>query len=432
MKLDKSEQYKQELLQRRRRVLSSANILFYESAKAELLIERAEGQYLIDEKGTKYLDLSNNVAHVGHCHPAVTAAVTKQMSLQYTNTRYLNPVIVNYSEALLSHFDASLDTVLFCNSGSEATDLALRLAKYYTDKTDYICLEAAYHGHVQNALDVSPYKWKENGCVQKPDHVHVVDAPDAFRGKFTDKMAGQKYADQVKVVLEQNAGKVAGFIAESLMSCAGQVIPPNNYFKEVYKHCREHGTLCIADEVQVGFGRTGRHMWAYELGGVTPDIVTLGKPIGNGFPLSAVVTRREIADSYWKTGSQYFNTFGGNAIAISAAHAVLNVIKDEKLMENAIDVGDYLLAGFKRLKEKYPIISDVRGHGLFLGIELMKNGVPNSKDTYKIRNALLDQHIIMPVDGPDENILKIKSPMCLTRSNADAILSKMETVLEQL
>jgi len=425
---------KDKLLARRRNVMSSANVLFYESAKQELLIERAQGQYLIDNDGEHYLDLINNVAHVGHCHPRVTEAVTKQMQLQYTNTRYLNSRVINYSEKLLRHFDDSLDTVLFCNSGSEASDLALRLATYFTERPDYICLTGGYHGHVQTALDVSPYKWKENGMIQKPDHVHVVDAPDAFRGKFTGKNAATDYAEQVHQVLEENKGKVAAFIAESLMSCAGQIMPPEGYFKQVYKHCRDNGTLCIADEVQVGFGRVGSHMWAYELGGVIPDIVTCGKPIANGFPIAAVVTRREIAEAYWKSGSQYFNTFGGNAVACAAAEAVLDIIEDEDLKGNALKVGNHILEGVRKLQKEYPeMISDIRGYGLFIGIEMMtSDGLPNSHDAYRIRNALLSKKIIISVDGPDENVLKIKSPMCVTIENAEQLLKALAETLNEL
>lgn len=423
---------KDKLLARRRNVLSSANVLFYESQKEELLIERAEGQYLIDEKGNKYLDLINNVAHIGHCHPKVTDAVTKQMNLQYTNSRYLNQRIIEYSEHLLSYFPAELDTVLFCNSGSEATDLALRLSSYFTGRSDYICLTGAYHGHVQSALEVSPYKWK-GGLVRQPDNVHVAEAPDTFRGSFTGENAAKKYADQVGDILAQKPEKVAAFIAESLMSCAGQIMPPSGYFKEVYDHCRKNGALCIADEVQVGFGRVGKKMWAFELQDVIPDLVTIGKPIGNGFPIAAVVTRREIAEAYWKSGSQYFNTFGGNAVAAAAANAVLTVIEDEKLQENAEKVGNYILEGLHKLKKEFPVMSDVRGHGLFVGVELLdENSKPNETLAYHIRNELLKKHrIVISVDGPDENVLKMKPPMCLSEENATEVLAAIKNVLEE-
>lgn len=422
---------KDKLLTRRRNVLSSANVLFYESQQGELLIERAEGQYLINEDGERYLDLINNVAHVGHCHPMVTEAVTKQMQLQYTNSRYLNKRIIEYSEHLLSYFPDELDTVLFCNSGSEATDLALRLSEYFTGRKEVICLSGGYHGHVQSALDVSPYKWKEGGTVQKPDHVHMVDAPDTFRGRFTGSDAAEQYAGLVQSVLDKKTDKVGAFIAESLMSCAGQVMPPPGYFKAVYNHCHRNGTLCIADEVQVGFGRVGEKMWAFQLQNVIPDLVTVGKPIANGFPIAAVVTRREIAESYWKSGSQYFNTFGGNAVAAAAAEAVLKVIETEKLQENALKVGGYLLKELKTMQAKYPVLSDVRGHGLFIGIELMTpNGRPNSHFAYHVRNALLTQKIVISVDGPDENVLKMKPPMCLTIDNAKSVIDALVGVLE--
>jgi len=423
---------KQKLLARRHNVLSSANVLFYESSKEELLIEKAEGQYLIDENGDKYLDLINNVAHVGHCHPKVTEAVTKQMQLQYTNSRYLNGRIIEYSEHLLSYFPAELDTVLFCNSGSEATDLALRLSTYFTGRKEYICLSGGYHGHVQSALDVSPYKWKD-GTVRQPAHVHMAQAPDAFRGEHTGSDAAHKYAEQVDELLNKRKGNVAAFIAESLMSCAGQIMPPAGYFDAVYSHCRRHGTLCIADEVQVGFGRVGNKMWAFELQDVVPDLVTIGKPIANGFPIAAVVTRREIAESYWKSGSQYFNTFGGNAVAAAAADAVLTIIEDEKLQENAHRVGGFILEGLKKLQKKFPVLSDVRGYGLFIGIELLTNsGRPNTHFAYHVRNEMLkDSKIIISVDGPDENVLKMKPPMCLTMENAEDVVKALTKILER-
>lgn len=423
---------KTNLLARRRNVMTSANVLFYESAKGELLIEKAEKQYLIDENGNKYLDLINNVAHVGHCHPSVTEAVTNQMKLQYTNSRYLNKTIIEYSEHLLQYFPDSLDTVLYCNSGSEATDLALRLSTYFTGKSDYICLSGGYHGHVQSALEVSPYKWKKDGCVQKPEHVHMADAPDSFRGKFTGEDSAEQYADQINDILIEKPGKVAAFIAESLMSCAGQIMPPKGYFKAVYNHCRQNGVLTIADEVQVGFGRVGTKMWAFQLQDVVPDMVTVGKPIANGFPIAAVVCRREIAEAYWKSGSQYFNTFGGNAVAAAAANAVLCVIENENLMENAEKVGGYILEEVKALQKNFPILSDVRGYGLFIGIELMTSeGKPNSEFAYHVRNSMLEKRIVISVDGPDQNVLKMKPPMCLTLENAKEVVENLHIILKE-
>ncbi|CBY33432.1 unnamed protein product [Oikopleura dioica] len=423
---------KSSLLKRRRDVMTSANILFYESSKQELLVDRAEGQYMFDEEGNRYLDLINNVAHVGHCNPKVTAAVTAQMQKQYTNSRYLNATVIEYSEQLLKHFPKELNTVLFCNSGSEATDLALRLSTYFTGREEHICLTGGYHGHVQSALDVSPYKWK-GGAVKQPSHVHLVDAPDAFRGKFKGEDAGEKYAAEVDQVIKKREGKISAYIAESILSCAGQIILPPGYLKAVYKHCRENGVLTIADEVQVGFGRVGSKMWAFELQDVVPDIVTLGKPIANGFPMAAIVTKREIAEAYWKSGSQYFNTFGGNAVAAAAGLAVLKEIEDSKLRENALEVGEVFLRGFDELKRKNKLVADVRGFGLFLGIELIKSdGNPAKEEAYSVRNRLLEHRIIISVDGPDENILKLKPPMCVTKENAEFVLGKLNSVFDTL
>ncbi|CAG5110497.1 Oidioi.mRNA.OKI2018_I69.chr2.g4896.t1.cds [Oikopleura dioica] len=424
--------HKLSLLKRRRDVMTSANILFYESSKQELLVERAEGQWMFDEEGNRYLDLINNVAHVGHCNPKVTAAVTAQMQKQYTNSRYLNSAVIEYSEHLLKHFPQELNTVLFCNSGSEATDLALRLSSYYNGKSEYICLKGGYHGHVQSALDVSPYKWK-GGAVKQPEHVHAVDAPDAFRGKHKGNYAGEEYAKDVAEVISRREGKISAYIAESILSCAGQILLPPGYLKAVYKYCRENGVLTIADEVQVGFGRVGSKMWAFELQDVVPDIVTLGKPIANGFPMAAVVTRREIAEAYWKSGSQYFNTFGGNAVAAAAGLAVLKEIEESNLRQNALEVGEVFLRGFEDLKQKNDIIADVRGFGLFLGIELINSeGLPAMEEAYFVRNRLLEDRVIISVDGPDENILKLKPPMCITKENAEMVLEKMNAVFNKL
>jgi len=404
-----------------------------------LKIVRGVMQYLYDHTGRAYLDTVNNVCHVGHCHPRVVDAAYRQMTVLNTNTRYLHENIVEYARRLCATLPGPLSVCYFVNSGSEANELALRLARAHTKNTDFIVIEHAYHGNTNAIIEISPYKFDGPGGMGKPAHVHKVSIPDVYRGTFKsdDRQAGEKYAADILKVTDElkiKNKKTAAFIHESLMGVAGQVAAPPNYFHHAYRLAREAGAVCIADEVQVGFGRVGTHMWGFETQGVIPDIVTMGKPIGNGHPLGAVVTTPEIADSF-HSGMEYFNTFGGNPVSCAVGLAVLDVMRDEKLQENALDVGEYMKTRLAALIDKYEWVSDVRGMGLFLGIELVmdrKTLEPAKEIASQISNRMKQEGILISIDGPLHNVIKIKPPLVFTRDNADFYTDTLDSILKTI
>ncbi|CAH0725162.1 unnamed protein product, partial [Brenthis ino] len=339
----------------------------------------------------------------------------------------------------------SLSVCFFVNSGSEANDLALRLAQVHTKKKDVITLDHAYHGHLTSMIDVSPYKLNLPGGPDKPDWVHVAPVPDVYRGKYTypkdsssEEELGSMYAEEVGIICERvkrEKGGVCAFIAESLQSCGGQIIPPKGYFKRVYEYVREANGLCIADEVQVGFGRVGSHMWAFEAQDVAPDIVTMGKPMGNGHPVAAVVTTQEIAKSFADTGVEYFNTYGGNPVSCAIANAVLDVIEEEGLVERARRVGRYLLTRCEGLKRKHELVGDARGKGLFVGVELVtdrETRTPATAEAEHIVNRMREEKILISRDGPDNNVLKFKPPMVFTSTDVDRLVDTLDRILYEL
>jgi 4-aminobutyrate aminotransferase-like enzyme len=399
-----------------------------------LKIMRGEMQYLMDEFGQKYLDTVNNVAHAGHEHPKVVEAGQQQMSVLNTNTRYLNDEILDFAEELLATFPEELSVIHFVNSGSEANELALRMAKAMTGEKDIIALEIGYHGNTQGCIDISSYKFDGKGGKGCPENTHIVPLPDAFRGIYQGENTGEKYAKHVEEAILKIQSKnrnVAAFIAESIVSCGGQIDLPEGYLKDAYRFVRKEGGICIADEVQVGFGRVGKAFWGFQLHGVVPDIVTMGKPIGNGHPMAAVVCTRAVADAF-ANGMEFFNTFGGNPVSCAIGRRVLQVIKEDKLQENALEVGEYLKKQLKSLKENYPIIADVRGEGLFLGIELVdENKTPLPDQTNYLANRMKDFKILMSIDGPQHNVLKIKPPMCFSKANADYMMEVLTKVLSE-
>ncbi len=402
-----------------------------------LKIIRGALQYLYDESGRTYLDAVNNVPHVGHCHPRVVKAAQQQLATLNTNTRYLHDNLVLYAQRLIEKLPDPLNVCFFTNSGSEANDLALRLARNYTGQKDVIVVESAYHGTTTADIEISAYKFDGQGGSGAENYIHKVETPDTYRGRYkaSDLDAGKKYAAQVNAIIEQMQKinkKPAAFICEPLMGVAGQIILPENYLKEVFRFIRQAGGLCIADEVQIGFGRVGTHFWGFETQHVVPDIVTLGKPIGNGFPLAAVVTTPEIADAF-ANGMEYFNTFGGNPVSCAVGLVVLDVIEDEKLQENALQVGEYLKKKLEGLKDKYPLIGDVRGMGLFTGIELVRDqNTLESADTEAafIVEKMKDNGILISVDGPLHNVLKIKPPIIFNRGDADFLVEILSLALK--
>ncbi|MEW6364383.1 MAG: aminotransferase class III-fold pyridoxal phosphate-dependent enzyme [Acidobacteriota bacterium] len=422
----------QTLAGRRQRIGPNLSIAY----RTPLKIVRGLGVYLYDEGGRAYLDCVNNVAHVGHCHPQVVAAGQRQMALLNTNTRYLHDSIVEYARRLSEKLPEPLRVCFFLNSGSEANDLALRLARTATGRQDIITVDSAYHGHTQALIDVSPYKHDGPGGKGRPPYVHKVPMPDPYRGQFRGYSAdsGLRYADHVQSTIEevQAGGRgVAAFICESMMGCGGQIIFPDGFMGEAFRHVRASGGLCIADEVQTGFGRAGTHFWAFETQGVVPDIVTMGKPAGNGHPLAIVVTSRDIADRF-ANGMEYFNTFGGNAVSCEIGLAVLDVIERERLQENSRVVGSYLLDRLSALIPAYPVIGDVRGVGLFIGVELVldqETRDPAGLHAAYVANRMRDLGVLVSTDGPDHNVLKIKPPIVFSKENADHLVNTLASVL---
>jgi 4-aminobutyrate aminotransferase-like enzyme len=371
-------------------------------------------QWLYDETGRAYLDVYNNVPLVGHCHPKVVEAVQQQIALLNTNTRYLHDNIVNYAERLTALMPAPLSVCYFLNSASEANELALRLARAKTRRDETIVLEHAYHGHTNTLIDISPYKFDGPGGRGKKPWVRVAPMPDPL--KRDDAGAGLEYALAAAWLVD---GPVT-FIAESLPSVGGQVIFPPGYLAEIYRQVREAGGVCIADEVQVGFGRLGRWRWGFEMQGVVPDIVVLGKPMGNGFPLAGVVMTPEIAAAF-DNGMEFFSTFGGNPVACAAGLAVLDVLQQEGLQENARVVGDYLMEALRGMENR--AIVDVRGAGLFLGIELR-----NGDEASEVVNRMRHRGILAGTDGPRHNVIKIRPPLVFTREDADFFVKTLLAV----
>jgi 4-aminobutyrate aminotransferase-like enzyme/Ser/Thr protein kinase RdoA (MazF antagonist) len=420
-----------EILHTRKKNLGRSLSISYQDP---LHIVRGHGQYLIDQQGRKYLDTVNNVAHVGHEHPKVIEAAINQISLLNTNTRYLHEEITSLAQALLATLPNELSVVHFVNSGSEANELAMRMAKTYTGSQEMIALEIGYHGNTQGCIDVSSYKFDGKGGKGKPPHTHLIPLPDSFRGKYRGQHAGSKYAAEVDEILSslvKKGLKPAAMIEESIVSCGGQVNLPEGFLKAAYANVRAHGGLCIADEVQTGFGRVGSHFWAFELHGVIPDIVTLGKPFGNGHPLGAVVCTPHVADVF-ANGMEYFNTFGGNPVSCAIGNAVLEVIKNEELQANALQLGNYLKENFIKLASHYQVIKDVRGSGLFLGLEFCDDDLrPQPMLTSYLVNEMKAHGILMSIDGADNNVLKIKPPMCINKNDADQILDCMDIILSR-
>jgi 4-aminobutyrate aminotransferase-like enzyme/Ser/Thr protein kinase RdoA (MazF antagonist) len=424
-----------ETLSIRREILGKNLSISYQQP---LKIVRGWMQYLYDDSGRAFLDVYNNVPLVGHSHPRVVCAVQEQISLLNTNTRYLHDNVNRYAERLTRLLPEPLRVCYFVNSGSEANELALRLARAHTGREDVIVLEHAYHGHTNTLIDISPYKFDGPGGRGRKPWVHVAPIPDDYRGPYRreDPAAGPKYAMHVAEIL-QNAHaqgrSVAAYIAETLPSVAGQIVFPPGYLAETYKHIRAAGGVCIADEVQVGFGRLGTHFWGFETQNVVPDIVVLGKPIGNAFPLAAVVTTQEIAASF-NNGMEFFSTFGGNPVACAAGLAVLDVLEEEHLQENALRVGSYLISRLKSLQEKHVLIGDVRGSGLFLGVDLVlhrQTREPAPDQASYVVNRLRERGILAGTDGPHLNVIKLRPPLIFSQADADLFVTTLDSVLAE-
>src|SRR5712691_162001 len=419
-----------------RRALLGKNVSI--SYERPLKIVRGWMQYLYDDTGRAYLDVYNNVPLVGHSHPRVVEAVQEQLALLNTNTRYLHDNVNRYAERLTQLLPAPLRVCFFVNSGSEANELALRLARTHTRREDIIVLEHAYHGHTNTLIDISPYKFDGPGGRGRKPWVHVAPIADDYRGPYRrgDTQAGAKYARHVAEILERTRAEgrgVAAYIAETLPSVGGQIVFPPGYLAEVYCHVRAAGAICIADEVQVGFGRLGTDFWGFETQEVVPDIVVLGKPIGNAFPLAAVITTPEIADSF-NNGMEFFSTFGGNPVACAAGLAVLDVLEEEQLQQNALRAGTHLRNGLNALQQRYALIGDVRGSGLFLGIDLVldretREAAP--RQAAYIVNRLRECGILTGTDGPHLNVIKLRPPLVFSETDGDLFLATLDAILQE-
>ncbi|HEY1848861.1 MAG TPA: aminotransferase class III-fold pyridoxal phosphate-dependent enzyme [Opitutaceae bacterium] len=421
-----------EVLALRREFLSPAIFHYY---KRPIMIVEGRAQWLFDEKGRRYLDGIGGIVTVscGHCHPKIVAAANLQNeTLQHTTTIYLHPNIALYAKELAAKMPGDLKVVYLVNSGSEANDLALLMARAYTGCYDMLALRNGYHGGSQSTMGLtSHHTWKFN--VPHGFGVQHAVMPDLYRGAFgkDDPDAGRKYADDIKSLIQfGSSGKLAGFIAESIQGVGGTVVFPEGYLKHAYEHVRAAGGLCIADEVQAGFGRTGTHFWGFETQGVLPDIVTMAKGIGNGCALGAVVTTPKVAQAL--ASRIHFNTFGGNPVACAQARAVLEVIDSEGLQANSLRIGRKLKSGFEALAARHPIIGDVRGLGLMLGVELVKDRrtkEPAKDECAAVFEACKDLGLLIGKGGLWGNTLRIKPPMIFSESDADFMLAVLDEAL---
>lgn len=420
------------LLVRRRRIAPGNQALFYAEP---LRLVRGERHFLYDADGADYLDVYNNVPHVGHAHPRVVDAASRQMAQLNTNTRYLQDIHVDYAERMLARLPAALTRIVFLNSASEANELALRLARAATGAKDMIVMDHCYHGNTTGAMDISPYKFNHSKSLNaKPDWVHVAPQPDVYRGARRGPDAATLYIEDFKAVIDgavRKRRKIAGFISECVPSVGGQIVLPEGYLAAAYKMVRAAGGVAIADDVQTALGRLGGHFWGFGSEGVTPDIVVLGKPIGNGYPLAAVAMTEEISAAF-SAGPEFFSTFGGSSAACAAGYAVLDVVRDEALQENARAVGEKLIAGFRDLASRHELIGDVRGSGLFLGVDLVTDRDRREAATKAasfVKNRLRDRRILLGTEGPGDNVLKIRPPMTFDAAAADRLLTEIEAAL---
>ncbi|MGB5185733.1 MAG: aminotransferase class III-fold pyridoxal phosphate-dependent enzyme, partial [Acidimicrobiia bacterium] len=409
-----------------RTTLGSSLSLSYEEP---LTVGRGSGQYLYDERGRRYLDCVNNVCHVGHANPVVAAAGADQSFVLNTNTRYLHPEVLRYAERILATLPDHLDRVFLVNSGSEANELAIRLVRTATGRTDMVCLDHGYHGNTSTLIDVSPYKFNAPGGAGKRDWVHVLPSPDPYRvPEFDGPDGGSRYRTLADQVLADTAP--AGLIIEALPGCGGQIIPSPGVPNAAYDAVRARGGLVVADEVQTGFGRTGA-FWAFERYDLEPDVVTMGKPAGNGHPLAVVATTRAIAEAF-NNGMEYFNTFGGNPVSAAIGNAVLDEIERLDVVDHGTNVGDRLLHSLVRVADRHHAVGDVRGAGLYLGVELVEERRSKHPATTLAR-AVVEyakaQGVLLSTDGPFGNVIKIKPPMVFDSANADQLVSVIDEAL---
>lgn len=421
------------LLERRYRVLGRNSPLFYDKP---LHLVRGEGVWLYDADGRRYLDAYNNVPNVGHCHPRVVAALSGQAATLNIHTRYLNEHVVAYAERLTGLFDAQLSMAMFVCSGSEANELALRIARDCSGGEGIISTAWAYHGNTAAVMQISSLFTPES---KRGPHVRTVPVMDPYRDRAgrSDEELASAYADDVKRAIDSFAAsgvRFAGLLFCTAFSSEGLPTLPAGFMAKALAHVHAAGGYFIADEVQAGFGRLGSHMWGHQKLGVVPDIVTMGKPMGNGHPLAGVVARRDLVNAF-TSRNMYFNTFGGNPVSAAVGMAVLDVIEDEQLLQNAVTVGEYTLARLKELANRHTLIGDVRGAGLFFAVELVLDRhakTPATAQTKRLVNLMRERGVLISRIGIHDNILKIRPPMPFSKQNADLLVDTLNQALAAL
>ena len=421
------------LIKRRAKALGPGYYHFYEEP---IQMVRGSGAYLFDADGRKYLDAYNNVAHVGHCHPHVVDALHKQASILNTNTRYLHDTIITYAERLGDTFPGDLSVCMFVCTGTEANDLAMRIARVVTGNYGAIVTDNSYHGNSTLVTDLSTCEYPTS---EQPSYIATVEPPNTYRGTYRDgeNDLGDKYSNLMDGAIEKlaaNGHQPAAFMCDMVFDTNGGINAPVDYFKKSIAKIHKAGGMFIADEVQPGFGRTGDFMWGFEAYDIIPDIVTMGKPMGNGHPMACVVTTPAIAAEFAKK-FHYFNTFGGNPVSAAVGMAVMDVLEGEHLQANAKKVGCYLATQLNQMKSTHHMIGKIHGKGLFIGVELVKDHdtlSPATKDAALIRDEMKDEGVLMGVIGIDENVLKIRPPMPFSIENADQLLTSLDTVLNQI
>ena len=416
-----------EKLEQRHKHLSKILSVSYDTPIA---MEKSAFQYMYDAYGNTYLDAYNNIPHVGHSHPIVVEAGQRQMAKLNTNTRYLYDILPEYSSELLKKLPSKLNRVFFVNSGSEANDLAIRMAKMCSGHEKIMVMEHGYHGHTQTGIDISDYKFNHPKGQGQKKNILRTSIPNSYNGKYTGLDCGSQYAKDTITEIHTSEEKIAAFICEPIVGCGGQIPLAKGYLAPVYEAIHAQGGICISDEVQTGFGRLGDVFWGFEHHKVQPDMVVIGKPMGNGHPMGAVITTDAISNSF-EQGVEFFSSFGGNPVSCAIGKAVLNVIEAEGLQENARVCGAYYKSLFYELKNKHECIGDVRGSGLFLGIELIDEfSKPNTFLAKRIKNELRKNHILISTDGPFDNVIKTKPPLVFNRENALRVIEEIDQIIQ--
>ncbi|GGB84458.1 aspartate aminotransferase family protein [Marinobacterium zhoushanense] len=423
----------QDLLSRRYRVMGHHTPLFYEKP---LQLVRGEGVWLWDSEGKRYLDVYNNVPHVGHCNPRVVEALSRQASTLNIHTRYLHNNIVDYLERLTATFDDSLQMAMLTCTGSEANELALRMARYCTGGQGIIVTDFAYHGNTEAVAEIGTGFMPEAKTTKR---VKAFPIPDSYRGidGLTGEALAQAYADRVQQAIDAfhaEGIKVAGILVCPDFANEGLLNVPAGFLEQAVAKVRKAGGVYIADEVQVGFGRSGKHFWAHQWYDVTPDIVTMGKPMGNGHPLAGVVARPEMIEAFSKE-AMYFNTFGGNPVSCAVGMAVLDVLQEDNLMQNAVTTGAYVTDGLNKLQQKHELIGEVRDLGMFFGVELVQSRTskaPAKAEARRIINRMRDKGVLISTIGVHNSILKLRPPMPFQPEHGDILLEMLDEVLTEM